>query len=350
MSADPVLAILRGPQGWLPAGDTRWEEAARRAVADHLAGAVLTRLDQTGRREEVPGAALRTLESDLTRVRVAQTLLFGRFAELAGCLRAAGVPFIVHKGGALAATVYARAEDRPMVDIDVIVRPRDWRPVREALTAAGYRMPGAEGESFWRENYFNVPIMTAGPSPAHFDLHWGLAQEGRYHVDTAGLFERAVPYAWGDGALLRLGDEDLLLSLFLHLAYHYFEARLLWLYDMKRVIESWRPDWGAVLDRASSWGLRTVVSFNLAYLDKVFPGTVPCEAARAGRAGWLRRTAVRPLLSRHPRRLFRGEGRRAVQLYLGMAGIDWPADMALFAAGKMARGIRWAGRHPGHRH
>jgi hypothetical protein len=350
MSGDAVLALLRGADGLPELHDApAWEALARRLGDESLTGVALTRLRAAGRLDAVPASARALLEADLKMVRAGQTVLWDRFASFAACLHAAGVPFIVHKGAALAELVYDRPEDRPMADIDVVFRPPQWRTVREALKAHRYRMPVGAGEAFWLENYFNISATSPEPSVAHFDLHWGLTQEGRYHVDTEDLFDRAVPYrsALAGGAeVLRLGTEDLLLSLFLHLAYHYFEARLLWLHDMKLVIERCRPDWARLRERASAWGLNTVLAFNLDYLGKVFPGTVPADVAASCRASALRRGLVRPLRSTHPRHLFRFEKRRLGQFALGMASIDRPADMARFAAGKVIRSMKWAGRNP----
>ena len=349
---DAVLELLRGGDGPGAEQEAAWEALARRLASESLTGAAVTRLQTTGRWPEVPAAARRLLESDLNSVRVGQTVLFDRFASFAACLHGADVPFIVHKGGALADVVYERPEDRPMVDIDVIFRPEHWQRVRDALRARRYRLPEGAGEAFWLENYFNISASSPDPPVAHFDLHWGLTQEGRYHVDTAELFERAVPYPSrlaGGARVLRLGTEDLLLSLFLHLAYHYFEARLLWLYDMRLVIERCAPDWDVLQARARGWGLSTVLAFNVAFLDKVFPGTVPTGVSASCRAGTVRRALTRPLLSGHPRHLFRFERNRLGQLVLGLAAIDRPFDMARFAAGKVMRSMRWAGRSP-HRH
>ena len=351
-AGDAVLELLRAGR-CPPAGDeAAWQALARRLASESLTGAAMTRLQQAGQWGGVPGPARRVLEGDLTAVRVGQTVLFDRFASFAACLHAADVPFIVHKGGALADVVYERPEDRPMADIDVIFRPQHWQRVRDALRAHDYRLPEGAGEAFWLENYFNISASSPEPAVAHFDLHWGLTQEGRYHIDTADLFDRAIPFTSrlaGGARVLRLGTEDLLLSLFLHLAYHYFEARLLWLYDMKLVIERCAPDWEALQARARSWGLSTVLSFNVAFLEKVFPGTVPAQVAASTRAGAVRRALTRPLLSGDPRHLFRFDRNRLGQFVLGLAAIDRPSDMARFAAGKVMRSMKWAGRSP-HRH
>ncbi len=345
-AGDPLVGFLRGvwpPEG-APAG--AWQDLARRAVAEQLAGVVLSRLEREGLLDRLPPPAWAALQAETGAVRAGQSILFGRFEALASRLHAAGVAFIAHKGAALAPLVYARLEDRPMADIDVLFRPAQWEAVRDALSAGGYGLPEGSLESFWLQNYYNLPVTSPGDPPSHFDMHWSLTQEGRYHVPIEDLFERSVPVSLRGLALRRMADEDLLLSLFLHLAYHYFEARLLWLYDMKRVIESWPIDWDRLLARADAWGLRTVVAFNLAFLGKTFPEVVPEAAARRARPGALRRLMVRPFLSPAPGHLFRREEGRLNQLALGLLSIDRPADAARFAAGKIARSLQWAGRRP----
>ena len=351
MSGDPALLLMRGGAGLPAPGDAAWDRLAAAWAAESLSGLALTLLEKAGRLDHVPATALRKLERDRNAVRASQTILFDRFASLAGTLHDAGVPFIVHKGGVLAELVYERAEDRPMSDIDVIFRPHQWETVRDALRSAGYRLPEGARESFWLENYFNINAISPVPPVAHFDMHWGLTQEGRYHVETSELFDRALPYhsrLAGGQEVLRLSDEDLLLSLFLHLAYHYFEARIQWLYDMKRVIERLPPDWDLLGRRARAWGLDTVLALNLDYLEKLFPGVVPPEVARAHRIGPVRSLVLGPFRSSDSRRLFRGWVRRLVQFTLGLAAIDRPRDMAGFAAGKTFRSLRWAGKDPHH--
>lgn len=343
---DHILSLLRG-EGSLPgAGDPVWEDCARELAREGLAGAALTILARTRRLDLVPQSAVSILSADLNKVRVSQAVLFHRFAALSEMLRAAGVEFIVHKGGALAPLVYVRLEDRPMVDIDIVIRPQTWKQVRDLLVRGGYRLPQGAEEGFWLENYFNLSVSSKEDPPAHFDLHWGLTQEGRYHIETEELFSRAVAYDLGGSRLMRLSDEDLLLSLFLHLAYHYFGAHLIWLYDMKLVIEQWPIDWDRLFERAARFGLMAVVAFNVAFLEKVFPGAVPRQVAARARLGLVRRGLIAPFLSSSTRHLFRGEDRRLNQFVLGLLAIDRPTDAARFATDKIGRSLRWAGRRP----
>ena len=343
---DPALAVLRGTGPYPPAGDTSWDDWALRLARERLSGVALGLLARAGRLADLTPLARRTLESDFNSSRASQIVLFDRFTVLADCLDRAVVPFIVHKGGALAPLVYDRPEDRPMVDVDLLIRPGDWERARGALVAAGYVMPRGALESFWRENYYNLAVSSPTVPPSSFDLHWGIAQPGRYWIETEELFSRAVPYRIGDSGRLRLGNEDLLLSLFLHLAYHYFEPRLLWMYDMKLVTQRWPIDWDALAARAEQWGLLAVTSLSLLYLEKLFPGTVPAAVTRRLRLGPVRSMLLRPWISSSPGRLVRGEQGRLNQMAIGLLTIDRPAQATRFATDKIGRSLKWLGRRP----
>ncbi len=340
-----MIAILCG--GDPPARDAAlWEGCAHRLVEEGLGGAALSALADRGAADAVPAMARRILEADLNMNRARQVILLNRFETLADRLAGEGITFLVHKGGAIAPLIYARVEDRPMVDVDLIIRPEDWEKVRDALDAWGYRMPRGAARTFWLENYYNIAVSSPEDPPASFDIHWNIAQEGRYRVRTAALFDRAVPYEWNGRRFFRMGNEDLLLSLFLHLAYHYFDARLIWLYDMKRVIGIWPIDWDRLGEIARRAGLASVVALNLAYLSRVFPGSIPEAAAPLARIGALRSALLRPLRAGHPLKFVRGTHSRPVHFVLGLLAIDRPIDAARFAADKIGRSVRWFGRAP----
>jgi hypothetical protein len=343
-----ILPLLRG--GPLPRADeSTWRAAATRLINDGLAGLTLTILARDNRTDTLPAKTWAALEAERGRVKAEQARLFAGLAEIRLLLEAADTAFFVHKGGAIAPLLYERPEDRPMVDVDLVIRPRDWERACAVLIGAGYRFPEGSGAQFWRENYYNVPIRSPQDPPSHFDLHWSLAQEGRYVVDVEDLFSRLAPCLPDGSGLRRLANEDLLLSLFLHLAYHYFEARLLWLYDMKLLLQKLPLDWDLLLARADAWGLRTVTALNLIYLEKVFPGTVPEAVSRRTQPGAARLAMLKPLRSDDPQHLFANEDQRARQFLIGLLVIDRPAAAAGFALDKITRSITWAGRRPFHR-
>jgi len=293
-----------------------------------------------------PPALIAALEKERDRLRADLALLYDRLGRLADSLGAAGIRFILLKGAALAPLLYGSPEERPMVDIDLLIRRRDWPAARAALGREGYRFPDEKVESYWLANYYNMAVGTPGPAPSSLDLHWGLCQPIRYRVDEDGLWSRSVPFRLDGREHLRLGDEDLLLSLVLHIAYHYFDARLLWLHDIHLLCRKTAIDWDSASSRAKEWGMGTVFGLALAYVEKVFPGTVPAEVLSAGAPRSIRAALLAPLRSAEPDCFFRGDDRRFTQLIQGILVMDSPLAMARFGADKIARRLRFLGRRP----
>ncbi len=336
-----VLALLRG--GRLP--EMTASEARRLAEGlrrSGLTSLVLERVAENG----APSGLIARLEEDRQSDRVDLALLYHRLARFADSMQAAGVRFIVLKGAALAPLLYESVDRRPMVDVDVLIRLSDWPRVKEALTADGYRIPGEQEAAYWLGNYFNMTLASPGKPISSFDLHWSLGQPVRYEVDDAGLWERAVPYAVEGRSLLRLSDEDFLLALILHLGYHYFDARLLWLHDIHLLIRRRPIDWEVAARRARRWKMATVFASGLAYVEKVFPGTVPSEVLRAARPGAIHRLLLTPLRSPAPDRFFRSDHVRLAQLVQGLLIMDSAADALRFAGDKIGRRLRFLGRRP----
>ena len=66
------------------------------------------------------------------------TLQLAHVSELLELFQQAGLPLILLKGISLLERVYPAAEQRPMQDIDVLVRRTDFERVAALLQAQGY--------------------------------------------------------------------------------------------------------------------------------------------------------------------------------------------------------------------
>jgi hypothetical protein len=137
-------------------------------------------------------------------------------------LRAAGVEPLLVKGWAMA-RLYPESVLRPFGDIDICVRPEQYKVAAEVL-----KSPGSEG--FWA------------------DLHAGFSElEDRSLED---LYARSQLVEIGDVAVRVMGQEDHLALLAIHLLKH-GAWRPLWLCDIGATIESLPAgfDWDICLGR-----------------------------------------------------------------------------------------------------
>lgn len=279
-------------------------------------------------------------------------LLFARAEQALDALLAAGVTPVALKGLDLIHRLYARFDERTLDDVDLLVDARQLETALAALERAGWLLPEEPERTHFIRSSHHLPLRSPGAVHVEFELHWNLAQELRFHVDDAGLLERAVPLTIAGRSLLRLEDHDLAAHLLLHHFTHYFDRRLKWAVDLQAIARQPGFRWETVAGRIRSWGAVAVSAMSLRHLQKTVPDWIPGEIlARLPVAGW-RRLATRPLLSDHPLDLFRGTRNRTVQLYLAAVLLERPTLLPRWMFHRAVRERR-PGTHPldnGRRH
>jgi hypothetical protein len=179
-----------------------------------------------------------------------------------------------------------------------------------------------------------------GPVRVEFEIHWGLAQEMRYRIDERGLHERAVPLEIGGHRVLRMDDHDLVAHLLLHHFTHYFDRRLKWAIDMRRIARLPGFSWNGVARRLRDWGATAASGMSLVHLHRTVPEWISDEALAALRPAAWRRALLWPLRSTHPLDLYRGTRRRWVQLYIATVLLEDPSLMPRWLAHRATRDRR----------
>jgi hypothetical protein len=222
--------------------------------------------------------------------------------ELARILQAFNendLPVMLLKGAALNLTVYPGADLRPMSDVDLLVQPFDAQRALKLLDDLRCR----RGFSLIRDDFFpkyhyEVEVIVPSVRPMRIDLH---ARPLRPLRLTRIIPDNAI---WNGACEVRLGDataliprpEYNLIHLAAHAAYHGC-SRLIWLYDIKRIVEAFGDamDWNLIVARCREWQLslavRTALTQAAATFGPVCPTPVLEELARH-HASWRDRLAL----------------------------------------------------------
>jgi hypothetical protein len=132
--------------------------------------------------------------------------------ELLSGLARAGIPAIPLKGLWLAEAVYPDPAERPMHDLDILVREPDFAGAEAALAAAGYTPQGL-GDA--RHRVFLHPDWALP-----VELHRRLDPVGPLALEAAPLWDRAVPAQCAGQDCLALEPHDLVLMLVRHTLRH----------------------------------------------------------------------------------------------------------------------------------
>lgn len=188
------------------------------------------------------------------------TLLLRELGNVLQSLADVKVDVIVLKGAALAEKIYGDIAVRQMVDLDLLIHPKDLLTVREVLANLGYQLAGVEMQSGFNEEFRNEEIhWKQGLVNVNLDLHWKLVSPVYYQRTfiTDWFWETAIATKISGYPAFILGNEAQIVYLSAHLMLHHGGHSLLWLHDIAEAI-AFSPtaiDWDLVITKAESYNL-----------------------------------------------------------------------------------------------
>lgn len=297
--------------------------------------------------------------------------LAGELIRLMDALSSAGIEALAYKGPALAMRAYGDLSLRSFVDLDLLVRPDDIPRSLAVLADAGYapalRLSPAQ-ERWFRRVDGDYPLVHPGTDTL-LELHARVSSlRFGMPIDTDALMRRSQIVAVGGGEVRTLGDDDLLLVLFVHGAKHRWK-RLEWLAAVAALLRAGRGDVDAVLARAAElWARRTaLLGLHLAHallgapVDDAVKREIAADAEIASLAAEVTERMFGPEGEtegadtrgnlRFNLRLREGAAERAryvARWVFGPGPEDWkwrPLPDALFPLYRLLRPVRLLGRH-----
>jgi len=189
--------------------------------------------------------------------------------EIVAAFKDEGVRILVLKGPALGRTVYPDAALRPASDLDLLVRPDEFKQAREIFRKIGYRCRSMIFEifkDFHKEEEFIS--RTDSKRKTCVDLHWGLHQFfGEKRGDRVEVFfQNAIEVETAGLSFEAMHPIDALIHAALHLIMHHNQdLRFIWVYDIALLARSLAvpEDWEMLQDKSFEWGARLAVEKSL---------------------------------------------------------------------------------------
>lgn len=237
--ADDLTCLATAPINW---------EAVGQQARLHRLGPLL--YDALRAEECLPPDLEAEWREEYLATALRNALLLHEARAVTARLTAVGLPVILLKGAALAQTVYPNIALRPMVDLDLLVRPEMAPAALRHLAAMGYRPITREPQPGAQVAYESqVGLARRDSSGVVIELHWSLIDSPYYqrHLPLDWFWGTARPLSTDVSQGLILGPEAQLLHLCAHLMLHHSgmpPGYLLWLHD----IAAWLTHFGVALD------------------------------------------------------------------------------------------------------
>ena len=260
---DDVRSRLLGPTNW-----PRLLDLAEQHGVGPLLCEALSPIEN-----EVPAEPMRSLKQTYQTNLRKSLILAAELIRILDRMDAIGVEAMPYKGLTLAETMYGNMALRPAGDIDLLIRPRDFLQIKDAVRELGYtpHMPlsAAEEQAYLASGYECAFDCAAGRNL--LELQWAL--QPRFYavdIDMDALFRRAVRVSVAGRSVKRLSTEDMLVVLALHAAKHAW-GRLIWLCDIAQILRLPNLNWDWIVDQAAKLGILRIFSVTL-WLTNVLLG------------------------------------------------------------------------------
>lgn len=240
--------------------DVCWDEVFRLANHHRLLPALYERLRQD---PMVPASIQSALRARFT-AHCGRVLRFqAEFLKIVAEFECAGIPFLAHKGPALAQALYGDAAMRQFGDLDFLVNARDVDRARAVLANLNYEMPLQLSPRQKRSHVQNANeyAFGRGAEPGLVELQWQILP--RFYsipFDIERLFSRSVTQQFDNRTVRVLCMEDQFLVLCVHAAKHHW-SHLGMIRDIAAL--TGRVNWADVRQQAKELGIKRIVAVNL---------------------------------------------------------------------------------------
>src|SRR5262245_27928191 len=169
------------------------------------------------------------------------------------CLAQRGIEVMLLKGAGLAYSAYDSFADRPMGDLDVLVRPERMQDAWEALLAQGWKWPSAVWSAAQYVDHHHAPPLLDESTSLRLELHrYLLPPNNPFRLSTSDVWARACQTSVGGRSFTVPHPLHQLWHLCVHFAWAHMMSWGAWrtLRDTATLVETGDLDWKEFIDLA----------------------------------------------------------------------------------------------------
>jgi hypothetical protein len=297
-------ALLRGPDGI-----GAWESWCN-GVGDIMAldaGSIrmLPLLYHTLQSQQVDHPWMGRLRGTYRKAWYQNRMLLHHGGAVVRALAAAGLPTMVLKGAALAPTVYGDIAQRPMNDVDILVRTTDLDDAMTVFSDLGLRPIHSLARGRLELTHAVGFVDQTG---RQIDLHWHVLEDDCRRDADAAFWANAVPAEIDGAETSTLDLTDQLFHTCAHGARWNRVPPYRWVADATTIMRSGGLDWDRLVDSARRHRVVPQLRSPLEYVVQLLGLDVPAKTMNDLESrevpGWLRREyRLKTIRETMPRRL-----------------------------------------------
>jgi hypothetical protein len=180
--------------------------------------------------------------------------LHDRLVKLLRVFAANGIEVLLLKGAGLAHSAYARPTDRPMGDIDALVRVESAEAAWEIARNHGWRRrTDVPEERSYDDHQHLTPLEDSDGLQIGLELHTSLfTRQAPFLLPASQIWEGARPITINGAPALVPSPEDQLLHAALHFAWSHEMSFGMWrtIRDVERILATNAIDWRAMVEKS----------------------------------------------------------------------------------------------------
>ncbi len=232
---------------------------------------------------QLPASVRSTLKRESVMNVQSVLYLLGKALEVQRLLSSQSIENALFKGPLLSEMAYGEVGLRQAGDIDVLIRPEDFKRAKELFESLGYQMHPQLTEPqqsshlsfhceipFVRDDWFTV-----------IDLHWGLTPRSFvFGLRGDEVMSRLQTASFAGNKIKTFANEDLILYLSMHGAKHLWR-RLEWIASLSELVRSLETStWSEVVARAQKAKATRILALGLRLVENLASIELPEEVLR----------------------------------------------------------------------
>jgi len=262
-----------------------WNYLFSKAKANSVTALIYKNLLKLG--IDLPETILENFKNRYIIQRLANERRWRDLAEVLKALNLQKISALVHKGAALGENIYGDIAFRPMSDMDILVKQKDWPKIREILDKLEYSLLENPALSILPKEY-HIPCLSKRRTGIEFKFNFYWLDIPEFNPQS--VWEDALPAEINGEKTLVPSPEDHLLILSLGLLRHRYTG-LIWFCDIHECIRHYqgRIDWEKLIKKAKVKGVSAFLYYGLFLTDKMLGIQTPPSILKRLRPNLLRR-------------------------------------------------------------